>query len=82
MSIIMSRPIPSLFSVSTPASLFGAALQGIQGKFYGLGLMYSLNSRITFKSQPTGGDYNNTVNHAHRAKKWLIAGSNLRHEQA
>ncbi|KAL7421248.1 hypothetical protein Q5752_004133 [Cryptotrichosporon argae] len=34
--------------VSTPSSLFGATLQGIQSKFYGIGLMYALNSRINF----------------------------------
>ena len=34
-----------------PSSLFGATLQGIQSKFYGMGLMYALNSRISFKQQ-------------------------------
>ena len=39
------------FAVKTPSSLFGSTLQGIQPKFYALGLMYALNARITFQQQ-------------------------------
>jgi len=36
-------------SVITPSSLLGAFLQGVQSKFYAIGLMYALNSRINFQ---------------------------------
>jgi hypothetical protein len=41
--------VPSSSSVITPSSLLGAFLQGIQSKFYAVGLMYALNSRINFQ---------------------------------
>jgi hypothetical protein len=34
-----------------PSSLFGSTLQGIQPKFYVLGLMYTLNQRVNFRAQ-------------------------------
>jgi hypothetical protein len=40
---------PELISVITPSSLLGAFLQGVQSKFYAIGLMYALNSRINFQ---------------------------------
>ncbi|WVQ81179.1 hypothetical protein IAT38_003301 [Cryptococcus sp. DSM 104549] len=36
--------------VHTPASLLGATLQAVQSKIYAVGLLYSLNSRISFHS--------------------------------
>lgn len=41
--------------VQTPASLLGSTLQGIQSKLYTVGLMYSLNSRVSFKSANESG---------------------------
>ncbi|WVQ90000.1 hypothetical protein IAS59_003776 [Cryptococcus gattii] len=41
--------------VQTPASLLGSTLQGIQSKLYTVGLMYSLNSRVSFKSANKNG---------------------------
>ncbi|KIR72205.1 hypothetical protein I310_04259 [Cryptococcus deuterogattii CA1014] len=46
--------------VQTPASLLGSTLQGIQSKLYTVGLMYSLNSRVSFKSANKSG-FNNSV---------------------
>jgi hypothetical protein len=43
-----------LISVITPSSLLGAFLQGIQSKFYAVGLMYALNSRIKFQQLAQG----------------------------
>ncbi|ORY26229.1 hypothetical protein BCR39DRAFT_470528, partial [Naematelia encephala] len=40
--------------VHTPSSLFGSTLQGIQPKFYAMGLMYALNSRISFQQRFVG----------------------------
>ena len=34
-----------------PSSLFGSTLQGIQPKFYAMGLMYALNQRVSFRTQ-------------------------------
>ncbi|KGB76008.2 hypothetical protein CNBG_1846 [Cryptococcus deuterogattii R265] len=45
--------------VQTPASLLGSTLQGIQSKLYTVGLMYSLNSRVSFKSANKSG-FNNS----------------------
>ncbi|AFR96011.2 hypothetical protein C343_04125 [Cryptococcus neoformans C23] len=41
--------------VQTPASLLGSTLQGIQSKLYTVGLMYSLNSRVSFRSANESG---------------------------
>ena len=34
-----------------PSSLFGSTLQGIQPKLYAMGLMYALNSRVSFRAE-------------------------------
>ena len=49
-----------MLSVRTPSSLFGATMQGIQPKFYAMGLMYALNARVTFQ-QKWVGDNDRTV---------------------
>lgn len=59
--------------VQTPASLLGSTLQGIQSKLYTVGLMYSLNSRVSFKSANKSG-FNNSV------RMWMEVG-HFRHDK-
>ncbi|RSH95326.1 hypothetical protein EHS25_000413 [Saitozyma podzolica] len=42
--------------VRTPSNLLGAMFQNMQIKLYAMGLMYSLNSRITFQQQSVADD--------------------------
>jgi hypothetical protein len=35
--------------VNTPDNLLGATLQNLQCKFYAVGMMYSINARVSFQ---------------------------------
>lgn len=39
--------------VHAPDNLLGATLQNLQCKFYAVGMMYSINARVSFQQQLT-----------------------------
>jgi hypothetical protein len=56
-------------SAHTPSSLLGAVFQCLQVKAYSIGLLFTLNARVTYRAEFTKDD---EVRH-HIERKWVRA---------